>query len=96
VTVWERPHDSFSGKVCAGTGLIFNYELLSEPLGQSGTQEACQNVGNTAGWEATNQTHRSCRIGVRPCNPRYSGQCDSARQVQQFSTRKFHGDGRLT
>ena len=76
---------------CAGTGAILDDKWLTKPLRQPLSDQAREDVGRAGRGEWHDQTYRSRRIGLRPCNPRDGWQRGGAAgQMKEISAGKFH------
>ena len=92
VAVCGRAHDHLGADVAAATRPVVDNKLLAEPLRQPLSDQARRDVGRAGRGEWHDQTHRSRRIGLRPCDARNCRQRGSgAGQMQEISAGKFHG-----
>jgi hypothetical protein len=92
VAIWTRVNGSLGGDIATGAGTIFDEERPAKPLGQPLIEDACEDIGSTAGRESDNDAHRSRRVGLRLRDPRQDRQRGSGRgQTQKLPARKFHG-----
>jgi hypothetical protein len=92
LAVWGRTHDSLGSRVGAATRAIFDDELLTKPLRQPLTRQACDDVLRATGRGADDVAHPMRRIGLRPCSSRHGRQRSSARrQTQKISAGNLHG-----
>jgi len=82
---------NFDGEMTACSRLIFYCDLLSSNLRQPIGNNAPGDIRPATWWESDQESHRSRRIGLRPCDQgrrreRGSGRC----QKQKVSAGKFH------
>jgi len=85
VTIRRRVHHRLGGDIGARARPVLNDELLAEPIRKPLTHQARESVSRAAGREADNDSHRSRRIGLRPCDARYGWKRRRARSQMQKS-----------
>src|SRR5262249_37310387 len=91
VAIRGCPHHHFGADVAAGTWPVFDDKLLTEPLRQPLTDQACRDVECTGRSKRDNDVHRPRRISLRPRDARDGRQRGSAcGQMQKISAGKFH------
>src|SRR6516165_7437973 len=72
-------------------GRFFDDELLTEPLRQPLTDQACHDVECAGRSKRGDDAHRPRRIGLRPSEARHSRKRGSAGcEMQELATGKFH------
>src|SRR5215467_13977786 len=83
ITVWRRTHDLFGGNIASGARPVLDDEWLAKPVREPLTYQADEDVSCSAPRKPDDQTHRSRRIGLRPCDVRRKRQRGSARGQMQ-------------
>src|SRR5262249_57956076 len=79
------------GDFAGRASLILDDKLLTEPLRQPLSYQACHDVSGTSGGKSDNDAHRPRRIAFRPSDPRHGWQRRSAGgQMQKLAAAKFH------
>src|SRR6266478_3834721 len=92
VTVRIGAHRPNRAGGAAGAGDVLHYDLLAQGARHVVRDDAGGNVGAAAGRERHDERDRASRIGLRPRDPGDDRERGSARrQMQELSTRKFHG-----
>jgi hypothetical protein len=82
---------NFDSEMTACSRLIFYGNLLSPNLRQPIGNDTPGDIRSAAGWESDQESHWSCRIGLRPCDRGRRRERGSARcQMQKLSAGKFH------
>src|SRR6516165_12486698 len=91
ISVRGRVHDRLSGDIAGRARPILDDKLLTEPLRQPLSYQACHDVGGASGGKSDNDAHRPRRIAFRPSDPRQGRQHGGTGcQMQKTSARKFH------
>src|SRR6516225_5571838 len=91
VAVCGRANCGLGADIAAAARPVVDNELLAEPLRQPLSDQAREDVGRAGRGEWHDQTHRSRRIGLRPCDARHCGQRGSACcEMQELAAGKFH------
>src|SRR6516225_11189932 len=88
VAVGCAPRRLTGADVSAGTADILDVELPAEMLGQLLGSEPREHVGQAAGREWDDDSHRPCWISLRPRDARQRG--STRCQMHKLSTGKFH------
>src|SRR5262245_28493332 len=88
VAVGCAPRRLTGADVSAGTADILDVELPAEMLGQLLGSEPREHVGQAAGREWDDDSHRPCWISLRPRDARQRG--STRCQMDKLSTGKFH------
>src|SRR5215475_6100708 len=70
ISVRKLVHDRLGGDIAGLARPILDYKLLTEPLRQPLSYQACYDVGATSGGKSDNDAHRPRRIGLRPYDAR--------------------------
>ena len=78
MTIGGRVHDHLGRDVAARARPVLDDKRLAEPLGQSLTGQARDDVAASAGVKADDQAYRPLRIVLRPRNARDRRQRNSA------------------
>ena len=95
VAIRRRLHNDFGADIAAGARPVLNDELLAEPLRQSLTDQARDNVRPDARRKADDDADRPRRIGLRPRHAGNGWKRDCACcQMQKSPTGKFHDGSR--
>src|SRR5260370_42250850 len=83
----DRLGDEITGSACPA----LDDELLPETLRQPLTHQAGHQVNDAAGREASDDTHRPRRVGLRVGDPQYGKERGGTRCEQKLTAPKLHG-----
>ena len=91
IAVGRRSHDHLGTDIAPCTWPVLSDEWPAQAVRQPLTDQPCGDVRRSAGWKASDNLYRPCRIGLRAGDARQSRQRGSARcEMQKRSTGKFH------
>src|SRR5437016_5924936 len=80
----------------AGAHLVLDQELLADGTRQVIGGQTSDEIQSATRRERHDEPYRPRRVGLRPCEPRYSRQRGSARgQMQELAAGKLQHDGAL-